>query len=286
MIDYSKLIYYEPNSKYSVQEKCNALKDAIKNKGFYDNHNNWNSILYDENINRIFRGRVETLVIKYDKFVYLKFLPKSLQSENIKYLIPGGSYEKDISHIEQAINECHEEARFNITDVKYTGISYTEERVPPKKAIINNKVNWTALYNEVYIAKYDGEYTDNIAKFDEDSLIAAGKFYNLYKVYPYLKPEHQKAIEIYYPNKFNSIYKNNFSSIKHIIPDKDFGIPSQRRFPVYDVYHTIKSIENFNSVDFFHEKELAYNIIKRIKLYNIDLSRVNIKDNNRIKKYL
>ena len=188
--------------------------------------------------------------------------------------------------IEQAINECHEEARFNITDVKYTGIAYTEERIPPKKAIINNKVNWTGLYNEVYVANYDGEYTDNVAKFDEDSLIAAGKFYNLYKVYPYLKPEHQKAIEIYYPNKFNSIYKNNFSSIKHIIPDKDFGIPSQRRFPVYDVYHTIKSIENFNSVDFFHEKELAYNIIKRIKLYNIDLSRVDIKDNNRIKKYL
>ena len=286
MIDYTKLIYYDKNSKYSMEEKCDALKDAIENKGFYDNHNNWNSIIYDENTNKIYRGRVETLVIKYNKFVYLKFLPKSLQTETFKYLIPGGSYEKNVSHIQQAINECHEEAYFNITNIKYSGIVYTENRYPPKKAIINNKVNWTGLYNEIYVADYDGKYTDDVCKFDEDSLVATGKFYNLYKIYPYLKPEHQKAIELFFPNKFNLIYKNKFSTIKYIIPDKDFGIPSQRRFPIYDKYHTIKSIENFNSVDFFHEKELAYNIIKRIKLYNIDLSRICISENNRLKKYL
>lgn len=286
MIDYSKLIYYEPNSKYSIEEKREAIEASIQNKGFYDNHHNWNSILYDENINKLYRGRVETLVIRYNKFIYLKFLPKYLQTESMKYLIPGGSYEKNISHIEQAINECHEEARFDITNVRYTGITYTEDRVPPKKAIINNKVNWSGLYNEVYIAEYNGEYNDLIPKFDEDNLIASGKFYNLYKVYSYLKPEHQKAIEIFYPNKFNLIYKNNFSKIKNIIPDKDFGIPSQRRFPIYDIYHTIKSIENFNSVDFFHEKELAYNILKRIKIYNIDLDKLNISNNNRLKKYL
>ena len=41
--------------------------------------------------------------------------------------------------LEQAINECHEEARFDITNVRYTGITYTEDRVPPKKAIINGR---------------------------------------------------------------------------------------------------------------------------------------------------
>lgn len=287
MIDYSKLIFYESNSKYSINEKRECLKEAIKNNGFYDKYNNWNSIIYNENENKILRGRVETLIIKYHKFIYLKFLPKSQQSENLKYLIPGGSYEKDNSHIEQAINECHEEARISIKNVQYSGITYTEERVPPRKAIINNKVNWTALYNEVYVAEYDGEYTDNVEKFDQDSMIASGKFYNLYKVYSYLKPEHQKAIEVFYPNKFNSIYRDNkFSNIKNIIPDKDFGIPSQRRFPIYDRYHVVKSIENFNSVDFFHEKELAYNIIKRIKLYDIDVTRIPMFENNRLKKYL
>ena len=286
MIDYSKLIYYEPNSKYSFDEKCNGLKEAIENGGFYDKYNNWNSIIYDESTNRILRGRVETLVIKYDKFIYLRFLPKSSQSTDLKYLIPGGSYERNLSHIEQAVNECHEEAKFDVKDIQYTGIVYTENRVPPKKSVINNKVNWNGLYNEVYIARYNGEYTDKVAKIDEDNLIATGKFYNLYKVYSYLKPEHQRAIELFYPNKFNHIYNKKFSSIKNIIPSKDFGIPSQRRFPIYDKYHLLKSIENFNSVDFFHEKELAYNITKRIKLFDIDMDLINISTNNRLRKYL
>ena len=68
------------------------------------------------------------------------------------------------------------------------------------------------------------------------------------------------------------------------ISGSDFGIPSQRRYPMPDKSHVLAAIRFFNKVDPEHEAELARNIIKKMKEYNIDPSTVG--ESNRLRKYL
>ena len=55
------------------------------------------------------------------------------------------------------------------------------------------------------------------------------------------------------------------SSERKSIPDEDFGIPSQRRYPLNDKKHVLLAIKFFNHVESTYEQELARNIIKKIK---------------------
>ena len=68
------------------------------------------------------------------------------------------------------------------------------------------------------------------------------------------------------------------------LDDIVFGIPSLRKYPLNDKVHVLAAIRMFNHVDSEHEKELAMNIIKKMKEYNISPDRVG--DDNRLKKYL
>lgn len=68
------------------------------------------------------------------------------------------------------------------------------------------------------------------------------------------------------------------------IDDSDFGIPSQRRFPMPDKSHVLAAIRFFNKVDAEHEAELARNIIKKMKAYGISPDVVG--PTNRLRKYL
>lgn len=278
------LVTYDARyTSYTYDEKRKYLLQAIIECGFYNSNNQWNSILYLGD-DKVYRGRVETLIIKQDKFIFLKFLPKERQTSSLKYLVPGGSIEKDVPNIIQAVNECKEEAYMRVKKIKYSGIVYNEDRVPPKYAL-SEKVNWTALHTEVYTAEYDGKYTGYIDLADRDSILASGKFYNIYNVYKYLKPAHREALDNLYPNRFNSMHtQGKFIDIKDTLSSKEFGIPSQRKFPIYDKYHTLKSIKYFNTVKPIYEKELAYNIKKRMKLY--DISPKIVDSTNRLRKYL
>lgn len=73
---------------------------------------------------------------------------------------------------------------------------------------------------------------------------------------------------------------------KLIEDDKKFGVPEQKKFPLYDADHVRSAIKFFNYVDTKYEKELAKAIIRRAKEYGVDLSEISIGDNNRFKKYL
>lgn len=68
------------------------------------------------------------------------------------------------------------------------------------------------------------------------------------------------------------------------LPDEEFGIPSQRRFPLHDKSHCLSAIRFFNKVDAEHEEELARNIKRKMKEYNIPEDSVG--PNNRLRKYL
>lgn len=68
------------------------------------------------------------------------------------------------------------------------------------------------------------------------------------------------------------------------LDDSEFGIPSQRKFPLDTEEHVRSAIKFFNYVDEEHEEELAKNIIKAMKKFGID--DVKISDKNRLSKYI
>ena len=70
---------------------------------------------------------------------------------------------------------------------------------------------------------------------------------------------------------------------RNILRDKTFGLPDERKYPLNDEDHVRAAIKFFNYVDKSKEKELANNIIKAIKKFNID---ANIGKKNRLSKYI
>lgn len=68
------------------------------------------------------------------------------------------------------------------------------------------------------------------------------------------------------------------------IPDEDFGIPKERKYPLDDEEHVRSAIKFFNYVDKKYEKELALNIKRKMKEYKID--DVHMSEKNRLTKYL
>lgn len=68
------------------------------------------------------------------------------------------------------------------------------------------------------------------------------------------------------------------------LPDEVFGIPEERKNPMPDKRHTLSAIKLFGHVEPKYEEELAKNIIKNMKKYNIPESAVG-KD-NKLRKYI
>lgn len=67
------------------------------------------------------------------------------------------------------------------------------------------------------------------------------------------------------------------------LKDSDFGIPDKRKYPLNDEIHVRSAIKMFNYCEKDDEKELAKNIIKKMKNFNID--NIKVGSNNRFSKY-
>ena len=68
--------------------------------------------------------------------------------------------------------------------------------------------------------------------------------------------------------------------------DKNFGVPEQKKFPLPDADHVRSAIKFFNYVEPKYEKELAKAILEKAEEFGVDLSEMNISENNRFSKYL
>lgn len=73
------------------------------------------------------------------------------------------------------------------------------------------------------------------------------------------------------------------ASERNKLPDSAFGLPEKRKYPLDTEKHVRSAIKFFNYVDKKDEEELAKNIIKAMKKFNI--TDVNVGDNNRFSKY-
>ena len=125
---------------------------------------------------------------------------------------------------------------------------------------------------------------------------------NYDEIYCYVDKDNKKAIKFYenigHVNTSNltkygyyvSLYNGTISESSLLemkrseLDDSEFGLPELRKYPMPDKDHVLSAIKFFNYVSPENEKELARNIKKKMKQYNISPDRVG--DKNRLKKYL
>lgn len=77
---------------------------------------------------------------------------------------------------------------------------------------------------------------------------------------------------------------NRITPIGEATDDKEYGLPQLKKYPMPDEKHVLSAIRFFNYVSPANEEELARNIKKKMKQYDIPPSKVG--DKNRLKKYL
>lgn len=68
------------------------------------------------------------------------------------------------------------------------------------------------------------------------------------------------------------------------LPDSEFGVPEQRKFPLDTEAHVLSAIKFFNYVEPKYEKQLASRIIRKIHEYKIE-DKVHPGPKNRFSKY-
>ena len=81
---------------------------------------------------------------------------------------------------------------------------------------------------------------------------------------------------------YQSLYEMSAAE-RNSLEDSDFGLPEKRKYPLDSIAHIKSAIKFFNYVDKEDEKELADNINKAVKKYNL---KVNIGSKNRLSNYI
>ena len=99
----------------------------------------------------------------------------------------------------------------------------------------------------------------------------------------YIKQQNEAVIDIGDPGQYLFEVELTSSERKQL-DDSEFGLPKQRRYPLNDEAHVLAAIRFFNHVEKEYEAELAKNIIKKIKEYDM-ADQVHVGDNNRFKPY-
>ena len=69
---------------------------------------------------------------------------------------------------------------------------------------------------------------------------------------------------------------------RNALRDSTFGLPKQRKYPLNDEQHVRSAIAYFNKCDPKDEEELARNIKKAMKKFNME---ANVSPENRFSKY-
>lgn len=226
-----------------------------------------------------------------------------LESKKSEYTYSDLKTEKDIEDFQQCMMNVFGEEddtsdkdikknmkaiRFNNKIIGYIGFSYYT---------IDGK-NYLGIGNFMIIPQYQnhGHGTKIIADIIEKNRD------NYDEIYCYVDKDNKKAIEFYknigHVNTSNltkygyyvSLYNGTISESSLLemkrseLDDSEFGLPKLRKYPMPDKDHVLSAIRFFNYVSPENEKELARNIKKKMKQYNISPDRVG--DKNRLKKYL
>ena len=209
-----------------------TIEKAISQGGYYNTDGDWNSVItLDEYPGKLFRGRVEVLILKDGKlFMYMK--------ENGNYRIPGGGFDKGVLNKDQAFIETKEEAKIIIDNIRYSGVTYT--RLYDDVWINNdNEIPYDGNYSEVYVATYKGEYEGYIRKGLSDmELTNKGKFFELSEVENLLREPHKQALI----NVLGGVIKESYSDDEDLITVAHKFQNKLRELHKVDMYNCIQNI--------------------------------------------
>ena len=148
---------------------------------------------------KIFRVRVETLVYNDKGQIFAWILDKPT-SAGIMYKIPGGSVEPNKPFIDQAVSEIHEEARFTVDNMVFTGIHYlryydtSKLTQAQRDKLAKQPIQNDGMVSFVYVGHYTGKFTGKIDPKDMDDIYKYGKWYDV-KAIPLIE-EHLRALRL------------------------------------------------------------------------------------------
>lgn len=174
------------SSKSHVNESTIEDFEIEAETGFYDKHNRWNPIVIING--EQYRHRVECLIMRQNKLFVAK-------SNTGVLLIPGGGVDKSLSDEEQVYNECKEEARILVENIKPTGYAYLRRTgVSESAKRLPKEQQWVGSYTEIYIADYAKDFTGFIDYCDRDSEMIRGDFRPISEIVDKLVPEWKLAL--------------------------------------------------------------------------------------------
>lgn len=174
------------SSKSHVNESIIEDFEIEAETGFYDKHNRWNPIVIING--EQYRHRVECLIMRQNKLFVAK-------SNTGILLIPGGGVDKSLSDEEQVYNECKEEARILVENIKPTGYAYVRRTgVSESAKRLPKEQQWVGSYTEIYIADYAKDFTGFIDYCDRDSEMIRGDFRPISEIVDKLVPEWKQAL--------------------------------------------------------------------------------------------
>lgn len=174
------------SSKSHVNESTIEDFEIEAETGFYDKHNRWNPIVIINS--EQYRHRVECLIMRQNKLFVAK-------SNTGALLIPGGGVDKSLSDEEQVYNECKEEARILVENIKPTGYAYLRRTgVSESAKRLPKEQQWVGSYTEIYIADYAKDFTGFIDYCDRDSEMIRGDFRPISEIIDKLVPEWKLAL--------------------------------------------------------------------------------------------
>ena len=283
--------------KKAVKMKCIGQIYVIGDKGedgISYKYGNKTAELYDWEWKWIWKNNNASLAQKNTSL---------LESKKSEYTYSDLKTEKDIKGFQQCMMNVFGEEddtsdkdikknmkaiKFNNKIIGYIGFSYYT---------IDGK-NYLGIGNFMIIPQYQnhGHGTKIIADIIEKNRDKYDE------IYCYVNKNNKKAIKFYknigHVNTSNltkygyyvSLYNGTISESSLLemkrseLDDSEFGLPKLRKYPMPDKDHVLSAIRFFNYVSPENEKELARNIKKKMKQYNVSPDRVG--DKNRLKKYL
>lgn len=225
-------------NEYKIYDDNFDLNKALNEGGFFDKDNVWNSLM--KKGNKLYRVRVETLIINDKGELYLRLYNK----ENKNYRLPGGSVERNISNLEQASNECKEEAYIVVKNIKDSGLYYIKKSSSTKSILKQNiPLIWDGNYTYIFVGEYDSKYNGVVKYIDkDDDMYSNGKFYDYNYIKDSLLTSHRKAYELYLTNT-NSI-KTIF--YPYYTPEQMKSIGVYNKDPLDNYYRVFANKDNSN----------------------------------------